>query len=438
MKIVIIGSGVAGITAATNLIDHGFNPKDITLIDKGQDAWDRPEHEVMLGFAGAGLKSDGKYSYLHNAVGGHLAKYFGEEKSDELNERSLNMLLRFHPDPSKVVTSDPIKEPEYIKPYFSLRMASNKHVGTDYLHEIGKRWNKWLIDKGVNFLWETEVIDIDFNYNHVYMKGKNEQIPSSISFDKLIYCTGKSGIDLTQNLIDKYDLEKEPKSVQIGVRFEAPQKYFQNILDIAYDFKLYQKPNDKISIRSFCTNSGASYVAEEVTYNMKSYNGHSFKNRPNTGMVNFGIMMEVKGIENPFQFQKDLVKKCNTKDGKGLYYSPGNKRKPSIDSDGNELNITSIGWLELINVVEAFDGYFEYIVNYIDDLNKVFKFGDDYGIYIPEIKYLSEEVKVNYEDLSLIQYPHIHFCGDSLSARGIIVSQSQAMAVSDAIIKELK
>ena len=40
MKIVIIGSGVAGITAATNLIDQGFNPKDITLIDKGQDAWE--------------------------------------------------------------------------------------------------------------------------------------------------------------------------------------------------------------------------------------------------------------------------------------------------------------------------------------------------------------------------------------------------------------
>ena len=47
-------------------------------------------------------------------------------------------------DDDKNVTSDPIKEPEYIKPYFSLRMASNKHVGTDYLHEIGKRWNKWL------------------------------------------------------------------------------------------------------------------------------------------------------------------------------------------------------------------------------------------------------------------------------------------------------
>ena len=157
-RIIIVGGGVAGMTAVTNLIDQGYPGNMITVIDKGQDVENRSEDEVMLGQFGAGLFSDGKYSYLHNAVGGHLAKYFGEEKSDELNERSLNMLLRFHPDPSKVVTSDPIEEPEFIKPYFSLRMASNKHVGTDYLHETGKRWNKWLIDQGVNFLWETEVI----------------------------------------------------------------------------------------------------------------------------------------------------------------------------------------------------------------------------------------------------------------------------------------
>lgn len=443
-KIVIVGAGVAGITASTNLIDQGFNPKDITIIDKGKDAFNRPEDEVMEGFAGCGLFSDGKYSYLHNAVGGHLAKYFGEEKSDELNERSLNMLLRFHPDPSQVVTSNPIEEPEFIKPYFSLRMASNKHVGTDYLHETGKNWNKWLIEKGVNFMWETEITDIDFPDQIVYYRiPSNTPFPSEsfrgIPFDKLIYCTGKSGIDLTQNLIDKYDLEKEPKSVQIGVRFLAPQHYFQNILDIAYDFKLYQKPNDKISIRSFCTNSGASYVAEEVTYNMKSYNGHSYKNRPDTGFVNFGIIMEVKGIDEPFEFQKNLVNKCQINiDNKnyGIYFSPDLTLDAPKDAEGNKMNIFGTGDISLVK--ELFGEYFQHIWDYIQDLNKVFKFDNEYGIFVPEVKYLSEEVKVNYEGLSLIQYPHIHFCGDSLSARGIIVSQSQAMAVSDAIIKELK
>jgi uncharacterized FAD-dependent dehydrogenase len=38
---------------------------------------------------------------------------------------------------------------------------------------------------------------------------------------------GKSGIDFAQQLANEYELPDEPKSVQIGVRFEAPQKHFQ-------------------------------------------------------------------------------------------------------------------------------------------------------------------------------------------------------------------
>jgi uncharacterized FAD-dependent dehydrogenase len=228
-------------------------------------------------------------------------------------------------------------------------------------------------------------------------------------------------------LIDKYNLKKEPKSVQVGIRMELPQKYMQSIVDISYDFKLYQKPNDKVSLRTFCSNNNAAYVAEEETYGMKSYNGHSFKQEDMiNNMTNFGIIMEIKGINNPFDFQKQLVNKCQ--DGKnGLYYSPGNTRKPSLSAEGKEMNITQIGWLELISISEAFDGYFEHITNFISDLNKVFKFEDDYGIYIPEVKFLSEEVLVNYENLSLIDYPNIHFVGDSLSSRGIAVSAAQGV-----------
>ena len=41
--------------------------------------------------------------------------------------------------------------------------------------------------------------------------------------------------------MEKYDLPTEEKPAQIGVRFEAPQKHFQKLIDIAYDFKLYRK-----------------------------------------------------------------------------------------------------------------------------------------------------------------------------------------------------
>jgi len=428
-KIVIVGGGVAGINAATKLVDNGYPGELITIIDAGKDPYQRPKNEVMKGFAGAGLFSDGKWVYLHNTIGGHLAKYTGEEKADQLLEETWSYILRFHPEPDKIMFSNPIAEPEFIKPHFNLRMAPTYHIGTNWLHDLGKKWYDWLVEKNIKFIWETEVNDIDF---------KNQQViigHNYIKFDKLIYGTGKSGIDLTQKLIDKYNLKKEPKSVQVGVRMELPQKYMQSIVDISYDFKLYQKPNDKVSLRTFCSNNNAAYVAEEETYGMKSYNGHSFKQEDMiNNMTNFGIIMEIKGINNPFDFQKQLVNKCQ--DGKnGLYYSPGNTRKPSLSAEGKEMNITQIGWLELIPISEAFDGYFEHITNFISDLNKVFKFENDYGIYIPEVKFLSEEVLVNYEDLSLIDYPNIHFVGDSLSSRGIAVSASQGVYVAKSLTK---
>jgi uncharacterized FAD-dependent dehydrogenase len=429
-KIVIVGAGVAGINAATKLVDNGYPGELITIIDAGLDPYNRPKNEVMKGFAGAGLFSDGKWVYLHNTIGGQLVKYTGEKKADQLLEESWSYILRFHPEPDKIMFSNPVDEPEFIRPYFNLRMAPTYHIGTNWLHDLGKKWYDWLVEKNIKFIWETEVNDIDFNNQQVII-GYN-----CIKFDTLIYGTGKSGIDLTQKLIDKYNLKKEPKSVQVGVRMELPQKYMQSIVNVSYDFKLYQKPNDRVSLRTFCSNNNAAYVAEEETYGMKSYNGHSFKQENMiNNMTNFGIIMEIKGINNPFDFQKQLVNKCQ--DGKnGLYYSPGNTRKPSFSAEGKEMNITQIGWLELIKVSEAFEGYFEYIVNFISDLDKVFNFGNDFGIYIPEVKFLSDEVLVNYDDLSLIDYPNIHFVGDSLSSRGIAVSACHGIYCSEYILRE--
>jgi uncharacterized FAD-dependent dehydrogenase len=428
-KIIIVGAGVAGYNAVTKLVKDNYPGELITLIDAGKDPYRREPHEVMRGSHGCGLFSDGKWSYLHNAVGGQLAKYMGEEEADKVLKEAWSYILEFHPDQSQIMFSKPTEEPEFIKPYFNLRMAPAYHIGTNWLVPLGQAWYEWLLNKGVNFLWEYEVNDIDFEKQLIHFcdLSKN-QTQMDMKFDKLIYGTGKSGIDLTQKLIDKYNLKKEPKSVQLGCRFEAPQHYFQKILDVAYDFKLYQKKTDKVSTRSFCSNSKGAYVAEEVTYGMKSYNGHSFKDEKMiSNMVNFGIIMEIKGINNPFQFQKDIVSKCQI-NGKGIHYSPNFTRKPSLTAEGKEMNVTTIDNLELFK--EIYKEYADYIIEYIDDLNKVFYFGNDYSLYIPEVKFLSEEVLTNYNDLSLIDYPNIHFVGDSLSSRGIAVSAAQGVYIA--------
>jgi uncharacterized FAD-dependent dehydrogenase len=257
-----------------------------------------------------------------------------------------------------------------------------------------------------------------------------------IKFDTLIYGTGKAGMDLTQKIVREKQLPTEARAVQIGVRFESPQKYFQKLIDVSYDFKLYQK-FDNVSLRSFCTNNNAAYVAVEETYGDITYNGHAKKGKEfENQMTNFGILMEIKGIKDPFKWSRDVVSKLQ-ENGTGLFYSPGDTRKPSSTSEGNTVSATQIGWLDLIKVAEVMNPYFEYIVNFIDDMKKVFpEMGDDWGVYIPECKYLSPEPLVNYDDLSLIDYPNVHFAGDALSARGITVSGAQGIYIAQSILEK--
>jgi uncharacterized FAD-dependent dehydrogenase len=439
-KIVIVGSGVAGVNAATKLVDNGYDGKLITIIDMGKDPYNRKPEEVMTGFLGAGGWSDGKLTY-HTAIGGQLSKYVGENKAMSLMDEVINNFKRFHPKPEEVQCSNPIAEPEFIKPHFGLRLFPVWHVGTDYLSEIAKNWYDYLVSKGVQFHWEAKVTSIVFGKNLVFVKELNQYVIDKqgfpdfeVSYDELIFAVGKSGIDFAQELQDSYKLETEPKSVQIGVRFEAPQKHFQKLIDISYDFKLYRKFEDKgVSLRSFCTNNNAAYVAVEETYGDHSYNGHAKKDpKYKNNMTNFGILMEINGIENPFEWSRNIVNKLQF-GGTGLYYSP--TRLPSTTSEGEKVTAFPINNLK--GVKEIMGEYWDYIEDFITDMKTVFPtLKNDWGVYIPEVKYLSPEPLVYPSDLALVDYPNVHFVGDALSARGITVSGAQGILSVEKLISQ--
>jgi len=434
-QIVIVGAGVAGVNAATKLVDNGYPGKLITIIDMGKDPYNRKPEEVMTGFLGAGGWSDGKLTY-HTAIGGQLSKYCGEEKAMELMDQVITNFKRFHPKPEEVQCSNPEEEPDFIKPYFGLRLFPVWHVGTDYLSEIAKNWYDYLVSKGVKFVWERKVEWINFNNSTLFYKTLDSISGLTVEYDELIFAVGKSGIDFAQEIANEYQLPDEPKSVQIGVRFEAPQEHFQKLIDISYDFKLYKKFEDKgVSLRSFCTNNNAAYVAVEETYGDHSYNGHAKKDeRYRNDMTNFGILMEINGIKDPFTWSRNVVSKLQS-NGTGLYYSPS--RQPSTTSEGNNVTSTQISLDTLTHVVEpVMEGYFRYVMDFIQDMKKVFPtLQDDWGIYMPEVKYLSPEPLVNYKDLSLTKYSNVHFVGDALSARGITVSGAQAIYVAENLLK---
>ena len=437
-KVVIVGAGVAGINAATKLVDNNYQGK-ITIIDMGKDPYNRLPEEVMTGMLGAGGWSDGKLTY-HTEVGGQLAKYCGEEKAMELFDQVIANFKRFHPKPEEVQCSDPQAEPEFIKPHFGLKLFPVWHVGTDYLHEIGKNWYKYLVDSGVEFIWEHKVEQIDFENNLVsyYWNNEDSKEAKYKYYNKLIFGVGKSGIDFGKKLAEKYELPTEPKAVQIGVRFEAPQHHFQKLIDISYDFKLYRKFEDKgVSLRSFCTNNNAAYVAAEHTYGDYSYNGHAKKDEAfRNDMTNFGILMEIRGIDKPFDWSREAVKKLQI-NGKGTFYSPNSNRVPSKTSEGDYVKTEIVNSMD--SLYDALGDYALYIEDFIEDMEKVFPtLGKDWGIYMPEVKYLSPEPLVNYDNLSLTKYDNVHFVGDALSARGITVSGAQGIYTAENLLKQNK
>jgi hypothetical protein len=135
-----------------------------------------------------------------------------------------------------------------------------------------------------------------------------------------------------------------------------------------------------VSLRSFCTNNNAAYVAVEETYGDVSYNGHAKKGEEfRNNMTNFGILMEIKGIEDPFKWSRDVVQKCQLETTpnqefnwkSGLYYSPNETRKPTLTSEGDPIKCVRPDGLNTVK--EAFQGHFEYIENFILNMNEVFE-----------------------------------------------------------------
>ena len=116
-------------------------------------------------------------------------------------------------------------------------------------------------------------------------------------------------------------------------------------------------------------------------------------------------------------------------------FIPNTNRVPSTTSEGNYVKVEVVN--SMLPLYDALEDYAFYIEDFIEDMKEVFPtLGNDWGIYMPEVKYLSPEPLVNYMNLSLTKYPNVHFVGDALSARGITVSGAQGIYVAESIIVE--
>jgi uncharacterized FAD-dependent dehydrogenase len=433
-KIIYIGAGVSTQYGVLHLLKEGYDPTKITIIDKGNSIYNRKPEEVMTGAGGAGTWSDFKVIPSFNQGGLFYPHYCkDEEYATKLSKQLYDYIVEYHPDPSKIMYTTPVEEPQWLKKSpFELRQSPCYHLGTDYGQQQVRNIFEYFDKMGVNQIYNTEVEDIDFENQEIIAVKILDSTPHHLylEFDKLIIGTGKSGMDLLTKIIKDNSLTTLPKPGQFGVRYETDGIYFEELSKIAYDFKLYKKFGED-SARSFCTNNYAAFVAEEETYGMKSYNGHAHKDPSmQNNLTNFGIMIEARGIEDPFEFSKQLVEFFQYK-GEATYYSPTN-RKPSLTDQGTPIPGYRIN---LDKFKEGFGKYADYILEFIDDLNNTFGIDNNYIFYCPEVKFLTNEILLNKEDLSLPQTNNIHLQGDAAGARGIFISATHGLYVAESILK---
>lgn len=427
MSIIYVGAGVSTIFGVLTLLEGGYPGEDILIYEKGNPIDKRQPEEVLFGAGGAGTYSDGKFVF-NLELGGHLVKYTGEAKALELFYLVQSLLIKFHPDPTKIYISTPETVPSEVKEAgLDMRLSLTWHVGTDYLKTWVENVFKYFEEKGVNVYYNQEVKRIYLKEHEFHINSSRTSYMDKCSpQDDLVVAVGKGGMDLINDLIIDYGLKTEPKAAQIGLRFESKSKYFRKLTKDSYDLKLYKKYDETWSIRTFCTNPHNSYIAVEDYNGIKTVNGHSFRGEKENDLINFGIMFEVKGLKDPLEFSRGFAQNFNI-NNQICYFLGDYPVRPSIG--GNEIDIKYLQ--------NYFNEYWDFVEDFLIRLNNLFHFGGDYALYLPEVKFLTNEVVVDYSNLKVPGY-NLYLNGDSLSARGIVVSASQGIYTAQHLLEKYK
>lgn len=428
-----VGAGPATVFSVLHLIKNKYKGK-ICIIEKGKSLKDRVD--ICNGFMGCGCFSDSKISKSLN-VGGIIPNQTQEEL-DNYGNLLLNYINEYLPKDSESLIWD--KNIPYDTSPSNLNWESNEccHVGSDRGRETYYEIEKYLASQpNIKFYWETEVTDVieltSDKFQIIATPIKNEPILIS---DKVIIATGQRG-SLPAKLIEQYNLTKENRMLQLGIRVEdAINPQYEKIIKANYDFKFNKiyKYSDgiEVKVRTFCCNSGNAHVcAERPSEGYIAFNGHSYKKPdPNNNTVNYGIMCAVKnlpGLESK-EDQIELMKKINQlEDWESDNFWCGSKEPCAY-----RLLLDGFEHLKGLYPNCVIDALYEFThqLNKVVDLSKA-------HYYYPEIKPSGTSPKVNYNNMETEQ-SNLYMIGDCHNTNSIIKSAIEGFIFANYILDEIE
>jgi uncharacterized protein len=341
--VLIIGAGPAGLFAASELADQ----LKVMVVDKGRDINERSclalkngtcrkclPCNITGGLGGAGGLSDGKLN-LKPDIGGDLEEFVSREEAWNI-VRKIDRFFLEHGAPDELYDPD---EKE-LSPVLRESAASGikfipiiqRHMGSDKTPAIINSIKKELQGKGVEFLLETDFMDIIIAEDRI--KGavlkNNKKGEFKINCKYLIAAPGRVGAYWLSNQMKKLEIPIKHNPVDIGVRVELPQIVMDAITRINWDpkFHIITGTYDDF-VRTFCV-CNRGFVVEEAYDDFMGVNGHSMRDKVSEN-TNFAFLVRVEltqPVENTSDYAFSIATIANTLGGgKPLLQRLGDLRK---------------------------------------------------------------------------------------------------------------
>ena len=303
-KVIIIGSGPAGLFGAFTLLEHGIQP---IIIERGSATGQRRKDIAAISIKGT-VDKDSNYCFGEGGAGtfsdGKL--YTRSNKRGDISS-ILRIFAHFGSD-KKILTD------------------AHPHIGTDKLPAIINAMNTKLTELGAELYFDTRctdfITDVACSTASIPVKGvktKNTKTGEEKEFmaDAVLLATGHSATDIYEMIARIAPAALEAKIFAVGVRVEHPR----NIIDeIQYhgkrgehlgaaEYRLTSQQNGR-GVYSFCMCPGGFVVPSATGPEEIVVNGMSAAGR-NSQWSNAAFVVETRPEDIPAEFTSPITPALN-------------------------------------------------------------------------------------------------------------------------------
>ena len=459
--VIIVGGGMGGLFAAYQL--RKKNDKiSILILDRGEMLENRKCYAIngrpcvhcktcaiTSGVAGSGAFSDAKFN-IGTAYGGTLGEELGDDVAMKYIKSVDEILESFSEDYPEMYESNQDLKLECLQNNLRLLDMNVRHLGTDRNAVTMQHLIDWLLANDVAIWSQTEcrdvyrldAIDPENKYFNVSVQRANKIF--LIYGKKVIVATGRGGADFVKMLCERFKIEAEANSVDVGVRVEMKDAIWRKFSSKIYEPKiLYKTKTFEDKCRMFCFNQGG-IVSAENNRGIITANGHSFADpEKKTDNCNFAILSSIHFTEpfnQPTEYAENVSKLANMiGDGNVIVQRFGdlirgrrtnehrlaqNTVRPTLKATAGDISLV-LPHRILTNIIET-----------IYALDKVAPgtANDDTLLYGCESKYYSLKPKHN-ENFEV--YDNVYLIGDGSGiTRGLSQSAAMGLYVADKILEK--